>query len=196
MSVENIPLLDNIKVAAPCQMNWNEMAGGDRARYCRSCEKNVYNLSEMSRDEAEKLLRTHEGKLCVRYYRRADGTIMTNNCPVGLRAIRKAYLKTAGTVAALCGTVFGAMMQFSSKSAPAEAANMGAMAAPRESITPSEPTEPVMGKFAAPAQPEPRFTMGDIAPLLERNTTEKTAHKPKTETEQNADDNHEDSAAR
>ena len=70
---EDIPLLDNVRIAAPCPANWNEMVGGDRVRYCRSCEKNVYNLSEMSQNDAEKLLKTHEGHLCVRYYRRADG---------------------------------------------------------------------------------------------------------------------------
>ncbi len=78
---EDIPLLANVRIAAPCPANWNEMVGGERVRYCRSCEKNVYNLSEMTRNEAEKLLQTHEGHLCVRYYQRADGTIKTNDCP-------------------------------------------------------------------------------------------------------------------
>ena len=104
---EDIPLLANVRIAAPCPANWNEMVGGDRVRYCRSCEKNVYNLSEMSQNDAEKLLKTHEGSLCVRYYRRTDGTIMTNNCPVGLRTIRKVYLKTAAGAAALFGVMFG-----------------------------------------------------------------------------------------
>jgi len=42
----------------------------------------------MTTQEAEDLLRRTEGRLCVRFYRRSDGTILTGNCPVGLRAIR------------------------------------------------------------------------------------------------------------
>ena len=109
---ENIPLLDNVRVAAPCPANWNEMVGGERVRYCRACEKNVYNLSEMSQDEAEKLLETHEGELCIRYYQRADGKILTQNCPVGLRLMRRVYLKMASRVSAVCGAIFGTTWMF------------------------------------------------------------------------------------
>ncbi|MBV9469026.1 MAG: hypothetical protein JOZ57_07245, partial [Abitibacteriaceae bacterium] len=31
----------------------------------------------------------NEGNLCVRYYRRADGRIMTEECPVGLRRVQR-----------------------------------------------------------------------------------------------------------
>ena len=155
-----IPLLNNVKVAAPCQQKWNDMVGGDRVRYCRSCEKNVYNLSEMSQTEAENLLQTHEGHLCVRFYQRADGKIMTNNCPVGLRAIRKMYVKQTAAIASLCGLFFGALMQFAGKSAPAnetteEHYTMGAplpVSTPRLPMPRKQPTQP-------------HYTMGAPAPL-------------------------------
>lgn len=80
--------LDEVRVAAPCNAGWENMKGDDRARFCGLCKKNVYNLSDMSRAEASALIREKDGNLCVRYYRRPDGTILTDNCPVGLRAIR------------------------------------------------------------------------------------------------------------
>lgn len=43
----------------------------------------------MSRQEAEALITKTEGRLCVRFYRRADGSILTQNCPVGLKAIKR-----------------------------------------------------------------------------------------------------------
>jgi hypothetical protein len=88
MSKHNIPLY-NIKVAAPCPADWNGMIGDDRVRFCAQCNLNVYNLSEMSVKEAENLIQSREGRLCVRYYQRQDGTILTDNCPVGLRAIKR-----------------------------------------------------------------------------------------------------------
>lgn len=81
--------LDAVRVAAPCHADWDRMTGDDRARFCGSCEKHVYNLSGMTRAEAEELIRSHEGKLCVRFSRRADGTIISDNCPVGLQALRE-----------------------------------------------------------------------------------------------------------
>jgi len=48
--------LNNIKIASPCSQNWNEMIGTERERYCGECKLNVYNLSGMSRIEAENLL--------------------------------------------------------------------------------------------------------------------------------------------
>jgi TonB family protein len=48
----------------------------------------------MTTEEAEDLIRKAEGSLCVRFYRRRDGTILTSNCPVGLQAIRHRLSRT------------------------------------------------------------------------------------------------------
>lgn len=93
--------LDNIGVAAPCSAEWGRMTGDERVRHCALCRKNVYNLSEMTRAEAEDLIRQKEGKLCVRFYRRADGTMLTANCPVGLRAVQRRLCWIGAGVAAL-----------------------------------------------------------------------------------------------
>src|SRR5690242_16906019 len=64
----HLPILENIRVASPCKEDWNAMQGDDRARHCLRCDQNVYNLSDMTREEAEALILAKEGKLCVRYY--------------------------------------------------------------------------------------------------------------------------------
>jgi hypothetical protein len=94
---QEIPL-DKIKVAAPCSAEWRFMYGDDRVRFCGQCSQNVYNLSELTREQAEDLIRKTEGQLCVRFYRRKDGTILTNNCPVGLEAIKARYRSTKATI--------------------------------------------------------------------------------------------------
>ena len=65
------------------------MEGDERVRFCGECRKNVYNLSAMSRAEAEALVSETEGRICVRFYQRRDGTVLTDNCPVGLRKARR-----------------------------------------------------------------------------------------------------------
>jgi hypothetical protein len=87
--------LDRIRVATPCPVSWEEMTGDNRVRFCGECQLNVYNFAELTRTEAEDLLRTAEGRICGRLYRRADGTILTKDCPVGLRAVRRRVAKVA-----------------------------------------------------------------------------------------------------
>jgi hypothetical protein len=79
--------LDDIHIATPCRASWDRMHGDNRVRFCDQCDKHVYNLTGMSRAEAEALIRRTEGRLCVRFYRRADGTLLTDDCPVGLAAL-------------------------------------------------------------------------------------------------------------
>jgi hypothetical protein len=95
------PVLEGLRVASPCTVPWDGMAGNDRVRHCGECRLNVYNLSEMTRREAEALVRGAEGRLCVRFFRRPDGTVLTRDCPVGLRAVRMRLVRLGSAVAAL-----------------------------------------------------------------------------------------------
>ena len=81
-------LLERVVVAAPCPLSWDMMDGDDKVRHCSGCSRNVYNLSMMSEQEAESFLQINGASQCVTFYRRADGMIMTDNCPKGLKAIR------------------------------------------------------------------------------------------------------------
>ncbi len=76
----SLDLLNAIQIPKPCPANWGDMIGDDYARFCGICEKHVYNLSTLSADEAAALVREKEGKLCVRLYRRLDGTVITSDC--------------------------------------------------------------------------------------------------------------------
>jgi len=107
------PALDvnNLRVATPCPKAWEDMVGDKRVRFCDHCHLNVYNLSELTQKETQRLISSSEGRLCGRLYRRADGTVLTKDCPVGLQALRKRISrKTAAifaTLLGLCSAVFG-----------------------------------------------------------------------------------------
>jgi hypothetical protein len=102
--------LETIEIATPCGADWSAMKGDDRARFCGLCRLNVYNLSGMTREEAEALVREKEGKLCVRMFQRQDGTVMTQDCPVGFpaRARRKLAVALAGLSAVVSTLTLGA----------------------------------------------------------------------------------------
>ena len=102
--------LDTIEVPIPCAVPWESMRGSDRVRHCGQCRQNVYQLSEMSRDEAEALIRRMEGKLCVQFYRRGDGSMVTRDC-AAVRLSRA--VRTARTF-----VVFGVLSVLSALSFP------------------------------------------------------------------------------
>jgi hypothetical protein len=110
--------LENVRVASPCRADWSRMEGDDRVRFCRSCAKNVYNLSALSKAEAEKLIAEKEGKLCVRFYQRADGTVLTDNCPVGLKTVRRPFQYLLAGFAALLASGAALMAKEASTPSP------------------------------------------------------------------------------
>ncbi len=87
--------LDVIEIVEPCTVPWEDMRGDDRVRYCRLCQKNVYDLSQLTRADANALLAERGEELCVQLYRRADGTVQTADCtPDRLAALRRGARKT------------------------------------------------------------------------------------------------------
>ena len=99
-------LLANIRVASPCPARWADMPGDDRARFCAQCEKHVYNLSKLSADEATELILEKEGDLCARFYQRADGTVLTADCPVGANRVLKRMRWLVGAAVSLVAVSF------------------------------------------------------------------------------------------
>jgi flagella basal body P-ring formation protein FlgA len=72
---------ENITVSKNCPVDWNTMEGDEKIRFCGKCSQNVYNLSEMTQEQAEEVIQRQDGKMCIRLYRRPDGKIMTKDCP-------------------------------------------------------------------------------------------------------------------
>ena len=143
--------LAGVRVAAPCQADWNQMMGDERVRFCSECNLNVYNLSAMTRSEAETLIARSEGRLCVKFYRRRDGSIITQDCPVGLRAIRH-------RVSYLTKAIVSAVLSFM--------AGVGVHEAVSSSLAALRPGR-TMGVMAE--RVEPRFDVQDPQVIPERH---------------------------
>jgi len=97
--------LDMLQVASPCSADWRKMVGDSRVRMCAECNKNVYDISAMTEAEALAFL-AKDGGSCVRFYRRADGRVMTSDCPVGVvDRRRRLRILAAASVPLVAGTV-------------------------------------------------------------------------------------------
>lgn len=112
-----LPVVQKL-IAAPCDVPWSSMKGDDKTRHCGECDRDVHNLSAMSKEELQGFLRAlvdaPESALlpCISLFARPDGTVLLEDCPVGLRARRRKALlaSTLGlggvAVAALTALVF------------------------------------------------------------------------------------------
>lgn len=97
--------LDALSIPIPCQASWADMKGDERMRFCAQCRLHVYNLSEMTRKEAEALVQAPDGKgkVCVRLYRRPDGTVLTRSCRAARRLRRLVAVAASFIAAAVVG---------------------------------------------------------------------------------------------
>ncbi len=110
----SLKVLDRVRIASPCSMKWEDLHAvdsGEHVRHCDQCNLNVYNFSAMTREEAEAMVINKQGRLCAGFFQRADGTVITRDCPVGLAAVRaKAARMVSRIAAALAFLVSGGVL--------------------------------------------------------------------------------------
>lgn len=74
---EHFRSLNQIKIAAPCDADWESMKGNDQVRFCDHCDLHVTDLSALTHYQAMRLVERSRGRLCVRYKQTASGEILT-----------------------------------------------------------------------------------------------------------------------
>jgi hypothetical protein len=164
----DIDLLHRIQIASPCKASWDEMRGDERVRFCQHCRLNVYNLSTMEPGDAEALVREKEGRLCVRYYARPDGTMLVEDCPVGIWAVRRMMAARFAALAAAFLALFGLRVR------PTQA--MGEST--RSPTTKSKPfSPPALGGTTGPIRITGTAVMGFYGPVHTRSEHGATANE-------------------
>jgi hypothetical protein len=168
--------LEDLTFTFRCQESWADMAGDSAVRHCASCDKQVTNLSALSRAQAQTLLQSAKGKICVRLYKTQDGRVITaDSPPVGqpvgrcgaftpsmLRPRRRALWRRLSTGAAAAAVV----LQPGSCESDTTSGDI-------QEPTPSWPTGfdldfiPMMGEPMIAPEPPPLPLMGAVAMPLE-----------------------------
>jgi hypothetical protein len=118
----------------------------------------------MRRDEATALLQqAGKGRVCVRFYRRADGTVLTQDCPVGLRQkLRWAVARACALWLFVCSGLAACVRSRTEPSGgpepvPAPAPLMGDVLMPGDvpEVQPHVMGEVEMGAVPVPIDPQP-----------------------------------------
>lgn len=166
--------LNNLKIASPCTADWNQMVGDNRQRHCGDCKLNVYNLSGMTRSKAENLILNFEGRVCLRIYRRADGTVLTKDCPVGWSAVKQRVSKVATAFASMIFAVLGGIGLTNYFTDSADDSKMMGKIVIENQHPPINDNYPMMGNFTIPDEDISEYEMGK----MEINTNQSTLGAP------------------
>ena len=90
-----------IEIKTPCTADWDSMIGNDRIRFCEHCNLNVNDLSQLTPKRVRRLVTKSNGRLCLRYQRRRDGSPIIKAVPAKLHKIgRRASRIAAGAFTA------------------------------------------------------------------------------------------------
>lgn len=146
--------LESIRVASPCSVSWDAMTGDERKRFCGQCSRHVFNLSGLDRAAAEELVggAAQAGeRVCVRFFVRPDGTVLTADCPVGKRARGKRLALVGAALTSAAAVVAGVV---------AGVAGRGEDGRDKDWFEPSQNVRMVMGEMIAPP---PRATPAPVA---------------------------------
>ena len=167
--------LERIEIRSPCTVPWASMRGDERTRFCTQCRQSVHDISQMSRREADRLLASKSGRLCLRIQRRADGTVVTQDCGPLRRAVRRKALLVRTAAAAFLALLF-----------PGALAGCGAQTTSSPVVPPEDPRQlqgevcaPMMGTPVTPPEagdPEPE--MGDFEMPEDKAPEDKAPEAP------------------
>ena len=73
-----------------------------------------------------------EGRLCVRFFRRKDGTILTQDCPVGWKAVKKRATRVAVAFSSILAGFFAGLFSLRAVDAAISAIPIGDVEQPAQ----------------------------------------------------------------
>lgn len=165
--------LDGLRIASPCKASWDKMEGNHQVRFCGECKKNVYDLRFMTRAQSEALL-LGQGEACVRMARRADGTVITSDCPVGASDQRK---KAAAVAALGAGLIAATALLWKARSQPPPP-DLAFLDVPRDVLVPQALYAGLGARLPPPPPELPHMGVVAMMPPPEKRIPHQRRHPP------------------
>ena len=114
-----------------------------------------------------RIIKKKEGKLCVKFYQRSDGTMLTSDCPVGIKERAKwLWWKATTVTASFFALIFLSGCNLKSKKNPVS----NNQPETKGEMTYRDPTKELLGDMACPPDKNDAVKMGKmgrIAPKKE-----------------------------
>jgi hypothetical protein len=130
----DLRILNGMEIETPCLVPWGEIDGTGPTRSCEICQKNVFDLIELTTAEAAQILAESDALPCVRICRAPDGEIVTADSPMGFRMrVWRALQRRSGWAASLfvvlflpgCQTLLNSCFQYGTPVRTIKSSNLG-----------------------------------------------------------------------
>jgi hypothetical protein len=156
--MRRLPLVDRLRVRAPCEVGWENMEDRGTHRHCTKCESTVHDVAAMTRAEVETLLEARERgeRVCLHLHvRRSDGAVLVAD---GFVERRSAGPRAPSRMVAAAMATATAMSACSTATSPPrdpqnEIAIAPVAPAPIETAPPPPPVPPRAPEPALPPPP-------------------------------------------
>ena len=170
MDPKKLNHLRQIEIANPCPKNWDAMAGDEQRRFCAGCGCFVHNISELTAETAEALLRKSD-KVCTRITVDAKRGVLTRDGWIPKLMLAGAM---AATVAG-CSPTNGEMAMGTVPAVSSE--QQGDILGKVAIQDPKSDPKVFVGDYAVPAKPT-KQTKGTLHLLGHRAPITRTMGKP------------------
>ncbi len=149
--------LENFEVPKPCSMNWDEMTGNEEIRHCEKCQHPIYNISEMPKRRALKVLNQPDEKVCVSYLQDEQSQVITQTY---FGIFKRNFVKGLSAVLAIIFS-FTSIQAMQTKDGKPKKKKIAKFRKYKKTQIPPRPPQPFIGK-RAPTPPKP--VLGKIKP--------------------------------
>ena len=95
-------LIQQLRIASPCEVDWDAMIGNDRVRFCEHCRLSVHHVDSLNRKQLRRLIARSHGRLCVNYTQSNVQTAV-NAFPMLHKIGRRTSALAAGAFSATLG---------------------------------------------------------------------------------------------
>ena len=134
--------LENVTVPNPCPISWEQMTGNDEIRHCATCQHKVYNISEMPKRRALKVLNQPENTVCISYYRDDRNRVVTQNY---FGVFKRNFVKVCGAVLAIIFS-FNSLYAIQTKTSTSRKKKVVKHRKHKKQVKPPSPPRQVIGK--------------------------------------------------
>lgn len=86
MSDTDLGELGIVKRASPCSGK-GAANGEGPVRRCGKCQRRAYDVKHLDAFQVRELVMREEGRPCMRFFERADGLLLTADCPRGFKPL-------------------------------------------------------------------------------------------------------------
>ncbi len=171
-----LKIVDSIRVESPCPVPDfdNHAQALDQGWYCHHCEKEVYDLASMTREEIAKLIDNTGGHFCALVSHRQDGSIVTGD-PVS----RPTALIAAGALMASTTLIASTVLAESEINFEAPAGTTREIDPPLDS-QPQNPPLQMLGEVYITPSPTPEVSKTNSQTDKSSSQSEQCTDKAKT----------------